>query len=336
VRNKNAWRKFGRHISVLICSLLAVSLPAGSDAQQATKIPRIGWLDSTSSSTSSARVDVFRQGLKNLGYTEGKDFVVERRYADSKVERLPALAAEFVRLKVAVIVTSGPGPTRAAKAATSTIPIVMARDTNPVANGFVASLAHPGGNITGLSNQAPEISAKHVELLRELLPRLSRLVVLGTSTTPGHAEVLKEIETAASAFGVALKYLDVLRANDLEPAFQAAMKERTDAMLVLGSGIYAAHRKKVVDLTVKNRLPAIYRSREYIEEGGLIAYGVNPFDLDRRAAIYVDKILKGAKAADLPVEQPTKFEFVINLKTAKQIGVTIPPNMLARADRVIR
>ena len=212
----------------------------------------------------------------------------------------------------------------------------MARDTDPVGNGFVASLARPGGNITGLSSLAPEISGKHVELLKEIVPRLSRLAVLGTSTDPGNAQVLKEIEIAAGAFGVKLQYLDVLTAKDIEPAFRAAGKGRADAILVLGSGVYASHRKQVVDLAVKNRLPAIYRSREYMEVGGLMSYGVNPFDLDRRAATYVDRILKGAKPVDLPVEQPKKFEFIINLKAAKQIGLTIPPNVLARADKVIR
>jgi putative ABC transport system substrate-binding protein len=244
--------------------------------------------------------------------------------------------AELVRLKVDVIVTSNSGPTQSAKAATTTIPIVMARDTDPVRNGFVASLARPGGNITGLSTLAPEISGKHVELLKEIIPRLSRLAVLGTSTSRGHAQLLNEIEVAANAFGVTRQYLDVLTAKDIEPAFLAASKGRADAILVLGSGVYASHRKQVVDLTIKGRLPAIYRSREYVEEGGLICYGVNPFDLDRRAAIYVDKILKGRKPADLPVEQPIKFEFIINLKTAKEIGLMIPPNVLVRADRVIR
>jgi putative ABC transport system substrate-binding protein len=241
-----------------------------------------------------------------------------------------------VRLKVDVIVTSNQEPTRSAKTATVTIPIVMARDTDPVGNGFVASLARPGGNITGLSSMTPEISGKHVELLKEIVPRLSRLAVLGASNTPGNAQLIREIENAAGAFRVTPQYLDVLTVKDIEPAFRAAGKGRADAILVLGSGIYASHRKQVVDLTVKNRLPAIFRSREYMENGGLMAYGVNPFDLDRRAATYVDKILKGAKPSDLPVEQPTKFEFIINLKTAKQIGLTIPPNVLAQADRVIR
>lgn len=305
-------------------------------AQQPAKIPRIAFLHGVSVASAAPRNEALRLGLRELGYVEGKTILIEYRYADSKSDRLPELAAELVRLKVDVIVTSGSEPTRIAKAATTTIPIVMARENDPVGNGFVASLARPGGNITGLSSMVPEISGKHVELLKEIVPRLSRLAVLGSSTTPGHKEVLKEIEAAASVFGVTPQYLDVLSAKDIEPAFLAASKGRTDAMLVLGSGIYASRRKQVVDLTIKHRLPAIYRSREYVEEGGLICYGVNPFDLDRRAATYVDKILKGRKPADLPVEQPIKFEFIVNLKAAKQIGLTIPPNVLVRADRVIQ
>jgi putative ABC transport system substrate-binding protein len=274
--------------------------------------------------------------MRELGYVEGKTFSIEDRYADSKEDRVPALAAELVRLKVDIIVTSNSGPTQAAKAATSTIPIVMARDIDPVGNGFVASLARPGGNVTGLSSLAPEISGKHVELLKEIIPRLSRLAVLGTSSSPGHAQSLKEIEIAAAALRVTPQYLNVLAAMDIEPAFHTAAKQHAEAILVLGSGVYASHRKQVIDLTLKNQLPAIFRSREYIDEGGLMSYGVNPYDLDRRAATYVDKILKGAKPADLPVEQPKTFEFIINLKTAKQIGLTIPPNVLARADRVIK
>jgi len=296
----------------------------------------VGWLFSVSASSAVDRIEAFRQGLHELGYTEGKNIAIEYRYAESKLDRLPALAAELVRLKVDVIVTSNQEPTRSAMTATRTIPIVMARDTDPVGNGFIVSLARPGGNITGLSSMSPEISGKHVELLKEIVPRLSRLAILGTSDTPGNVQLIREVETAAGSFGVTPQYLDVLTVKDIEPAFRAAAKGRAEAILVLGSGIYASHRKQIVDLTVKNRLPAIFRSREYMEQGGLIAYGVNPFDLDRRAAYFVDKIIKGAKAADLPVEQPTKFELVINLKTAKQIGLAIPPNVLARADRVIR
>jgi len=319
----------------LLATVFLATAPV-SEAQQPKQIPRIGLLFSVSASSAADRVEAFRQGLRELGYVEGSNILLEYRYAESKLDRLPALAADLVHLKVDVIVTSNQEPTRSAKAATVTIPIVMARDTDPVGNGFVASLARPAGNITGLSSMAPDISGKHVELLKEIVPRLSRLAVLGTSNTPGNAHLIREIETAAGAFGVTPQYLDVLTVKDIEPAFRAAGKGRAEAILVLGSGIYASDRKKVVELTVKNRLPAIFRSREYMEVGGLMAYGVNPFALDRRAATYVDKILKGAKPAELPVEQPTRFEFIVNLKAAQQIGLTISPNVLARADRVIK
>jgi putative ABC transport system substrate-binding protein len=267
---------------------------------------------------------------------EGKNIVIEWRSAEGKADRLPALAAELVCLKVDVIVTAGPGSTRAAKEATPTIPIVMGQDTDPVGNGFVASLARPGGNITGLATLAPEIGGKRLELLKEIVPKLSRVAVLGTSTSPGSAQQLKEVERAAGALGVKLQYLDVLSFKDFETAFRAAGKGRAEAVLTLGSSILLSHRAQLADLAVKNRLPAIYAQPEYVEAGGLMTYGVSITDLFRRTATYVDKILKGAKPADLPVEQPQKFEFIVNLKAAKQIGLTIPPNVLARADRVIR
>jgi putative tryptophan/tyrosine transport system substrate-binding protein len=315
--------------------LFAFSLSAEA---QLIKVPRIGYLGATSVSATSDRTEPFRQGLRELGYVEGKNIEIEWRSAGGKLDRLPALAAELVRLKVDIIVTSGPIPTRAAKEATVTIPIVMTQDSDPVANGFVASLARPGGNITGLSTLRPELSGKQLELLKEIVPKLSRVAVFGTSTHPGNAQSLKEVELAAKAFGVKLQYLDVLDPKDIETAFRAASKGRADAVLFLVAGGVASsgHRTQIVDLAVKSRLPVIYGVPEYVEAGGLMNYGVSFTDLDRRAATYVDKIFKGAKPADLPVEQPKKFEFVINLKTAKQIGLTIPPNVLARADRVIR
>jgi putative ABC transport system substrate-binding protein len=317
------------------CSML-LALPFPAQAQQPTKIPRIGFLNAGSLSANSARTEAFRQGLRELGYVEGRNIVIESRFAEGKLDRLPALAAELVRLKVDVMVTGGPAVTRAAKEATSTIPIVMAFDTDPVGNGFVASLARPGGNITGLSSLAPEISGKQLELLKETVPRLSRVAVFGTSTTPGSAQALKEIELAAKAFKVQLQYLDVLDPKDIETAFRAASKGRADAVLVLTSGVFANHRTEIVELAIKSRLPAMYYRSEFVEDGGLMTYGVSVTDLDRRAATYVDKILKGRKPADLPVEQPMKFEFIINLKAAKQIGLTIPPNVLVRANKVIR
>jgi putative ABC transport system substrate-binding protein len=268
---------------------------------------------------------------------EGNNIVIEWRSAEGKRDRLPALAADLVRLGVDLIVTAGPLVTRAAKGVTSTIPIVMAQDPDPVGNGFVASLARPGGNITGLSRLAPEISGKQLELLKEIVPKLSRVAVIGTSTRPGNAQTLSEVELAAGAFGVQLQYLDILSPKAIEAAFQAAVRERADGALWFVTGsIGNPHRKEIAHLAVSSRLPVIYFQPADVEAGGLMSYGVNEVDLYRRAAVYVDKILKGTKPADLPVEQPTKFELVINLKTAKQMGLAIPPNVLARADRVIR
>jgi putative ABC transport system substrate-binding protein len=308
-----------------------------AQAQQAGKIPRIGYLHGAPLSAALARNEAFRQGLRELGYVEGKNIVLEWRSAEGKLDRLPALAAELVRLKVDVIVTAGPLPTRAAKEATTTIPIVMAMDPDPVGNGFVASLARPGGNITGLATFAPELSGKRLELLKEIIPKLSRVAVFGTSTYPGNAQSLKEVDLAAKAFGVKLQYLDVLGPKDIETAFRAATKGRAEAVLFLvAGGVAGAHRTEIVELAVKSRLPVMYDRGDYVEAGGLMTYGVNQNDLDRRAATYVDKILKGRTPADLPVEQPMKFEFIVNLKAAKQIGLTIPPNVLVRADKVIR
>ena len=324
---------------IVICLLLTFFLLTVSlaQAQPPTKVPRIGYLIGQSRSTGSGRIDPFRQGLRELGYVEGKNFVIEWRSAEEKLDRLPALAAELVRLKVDVIVTPGRLPTRAAKEATSTIPIVMTQDSDPVANGFVASLARPGGNITGLSTLAPELSGKRLELLKEVIPTLSRVAVFGSSTTPGNAQLLREVELAAKSFGVTLQYVDVLSPKDIESAFRAAGKGRADGVLMMVTGaVTFPRRTEIAELAVKNRLPAIYSNSLFVDAGGLMSYSANLADLDRRAAAYVDKILKGAKPADLPVEQPTKFEFIINLKAAKQIGLTIPPNVLVRADRVIK
>jgi putative ABC transport system substrate-binding protein len=319
-----------------LCSLLLA--PCSSvDAQQPAKVPRIGYLTNTSLSGNAARTEAFRQGLRELGYVDGKNIVIEWRYLEGKPDRLLSLAAELVRLKVDIIVTAGPLATRAAKEGTSTIPVVMAQDPDPVGNGFVASLARPGGNITGLSRLAPELSGKRLELLKEIIPKLSRVAVFGTSTQPGSAQMIREVELAAKAFGVKLQYLDLLSPKDIETAFREAGKGRADGVLMLvAGGVAGAHRTEIVELAVKSRLPVIYSGREYLEAGGLISYGVSITDLDRRAATYVDKILKGAKPADLPVEQPIKFEFIVNLRAAKQIGLTIPPNVLARADKVIK
>ena len=308
---------------------------AVAHAQQPTKVPQIGYLGGVSLSANTARHEAFRQGLRELNYVEGKNIAIDWRSADGKLDRLPALAAELVRRKVDVIVTSGGSATRAAKEATSTIPIVMTNDSDPVTDGIVASLARPGGNITGLSNFAPELNGKRLEILREVVPKLSRVAVLRISTTSGVGQV-RELDLAAKAFGVKLQYLDVLESKDVAPAIRAASKERADGVLVLTGGVTSAQRAQITDLAVKNRLPVIYHESRYVEAGGLMFYGVSVLDLDRRAATYVDKILKGRTPAELPVEQPIKFEFVINLNAAKQIGVTIDPNVLARATKIIK
>jgi putative ABC transport system substrate-binding protein len=312
------------------------ALCGAAQAQQPKKIPRIGYLALSATPTDPRRANALRQGLRQLGYVEGKDIVIEYRYAEGKRDRLSELAAELVRLKVDVIVSAGPPPTRAAKEAPATIPIVMAFDTNPVGNRFVASLARPGGNITGLSALFPQLGGKGLEILSEVVPKLSRVAVLGTSSSPTYGPVMREVELAAKAFKLQLQHLDVLDSKDIETAFRAANKGRAQALLMIGSPIFDSARAQIAGLAVENRLPAIYPQIEYTEAGGLMYYGTNTPELFRRAATYVDKILKGAKPADLPVEQPTKFELIINLKAAKQIGLTIPQNVLARADRVIR
>ncbi|HEX9146175.1 MAG TPA: ABC transporter substrate-binding protein [Candidatus Binatia bacterium] len=321
--------------SITLCALIFFAHYSSAAAQQ-TKVARIGFLGATFPSSEEGRIEAFRQGLRELGYVEGKNIVIEYRWAEGKLDRLPGLAAELVRLNVDVIVAGGSTSTGAARKATSKIPIVMAQVNDPVGSGFVAGLARPGGNITGLSTLAPELSGKQLELLEEIVPRLSRVAIFGTSTAPGNAQALKGIEVAATAFGANLQYFDVLSENDLESSFLAANKSRAGAALVLSSPVFNSRRKQIANIAMKNRLPAIYFNPEFVEDGGLMTYAASYNDLYRRAAIYVDKILKGAKPADLPVEQPTKFELIINLKAAKRIGLTIPPNVLARADRVIK
>jgi putative tryptophan/tyrosine transport system substrate-binding protein len=325
--------------TILSFSLLFFLVSASSqiaNAQQPKKVPRIGFLGATSPSIESTRIEAFRQGMRELGYVEGKNIAIEWRWAEGKFDRLPDLATELVRLGVDVIVTGGSTSSGAAKRVTTTIPIVMAQVNDPVGSGVVASLAHPGGNITGLSTLVPEISGKRLEMLKEVIPKLSRVAVFGDSTAPGNAQSLRETELAAKSFKIQLQYLDILGPKQIDIAFREAAKERADAVLVLAAPVLISQRKHITELAAKNRLAAIYPQKEYVEDGGLMSYGVSIVDLYRRAATFVDKILKGAKPKDLPVEQPTKFEFIINLKTAKQIGLTIPPNVLARADKVIR
>ena len=307
------------------------------EAQSAGRLPRIGILGAPSAALLSARIEAFRQGLRDLGYVEGRNVLIEYRMADGRFDRLPGLAAELVRLKVDVIVTSGPASTRPASAATTTIPIVMAQDADPIGNGFIASLARPEGNITGLSSLYAEVSGKQLEILKAIVPRLSRVAVLGQSTEPaGTTEISREVQRAAGLLGIQIQYLDLHNGTDIGPAFEAARKGRADAVLILGGPVAASHRVQIAELAARNRLPAMAQLGEFAEDGGLVTYGVSLVDLWRRAASYVDKILKGARPADLPVEQPTRLELTINLKVARRIGLTIPDSLLARADRVIR
>lgn len=318
--------------SFLATFLLLIAGPVGAQG----KAPRIGFLVVGSAASVSTRVDAFRQGLRERGYVEGKNIVIEYRYGDGKPDRMAEQAADLVQQKVNIIVTAGSQATRPAKEATDTIPIVMAQDNDPVGSGFIDSLAKPGGNITGLANLTTELSGKQLETLREVLPKLSRLAVLRDLTEPGNPQAVRETDRTARAFNIERHYLDVRVVTDIEPAFAAAAKKHIEALLVLPSAVFNSNRKEIVDLAAKSRWPGMYPRVEYVEDGGLMTYGASTTDLFRRAAIYVDKILKGAKPGNLPVEQPVKFDLLFNLKAAKQIGVVIPEKVLARADRVIR
>jgi putative tryptophan/tyrosine transport system substrate-binding protein len=324
-----------QHVLPWVLSTLLLTRSVRAAAPQPQTIPRIGFLGATFPSAIATRVEAFRQGLHELGYVEGHNLVIEYRWAEGQVERLPALAAELVRLKVDVIVTAGPMDTRHAKHATSTIPIVMTWDPDPIGSGFVASLARPGGNVTGLSTLAPELSGKHLELLTQLVPGLARVAFLGNTMEPGNARAWSATEAAARALGVQMQFVDVVAPDDIASAFRTVVQERAQAVLVLTSPVVSAHHRQVIDLARQHQLPTIYHRSQYVEAGGLMSYGVYQRDLDLRAATYVHKILQGAKPADLPVEGPLKFELVINRHTAQQMGLTIPPEVLYQADRVI-
>ena len=319
---------------LLATVLLTTAPPAG--AQQSTKTPRIGFLAPGSLASYSGRVEAFRQGLRELGYIEGQNLTVQYRFAEGRFDRLPELASELVRLKVDVILAGGQPAVHATKQATTSIPIIIGQAGDPVGAGLVASLARPGANITGLSDFTVGVITKRLELLKEVVPRISSIGIMLNPKNPTNPLQLKESEPAAQALRVRLFPLEINGSKDFDAAFAAMRKERAEALLVFADPMLGSHRSKLAELAAKNRLPAIYPSSENVDAGGLMSYGTNFEDLYRRAATYVDKILKGAKPADLPVEQPTKFEFIINLKTAKQIGLTIPPNVLARADKVIR
>ena len=321
-------------LPLTLCAML-FALCSSAQAQQPAKIPRLGVLTGGSASSDSTRIQAFLQGLRELGWVEGQNIVIEYRHAEGKLDRFKKLAAELMTSRVDIIIAQAPAAVRAAKGASSTIPIVMAHGGDPVAQGFVASLARPGGNVTGLSNFSAELSGKRLELLKEAFPNVSRVAVIWNPDAPGPVLSFTELEIAANALKVPLQSLQVRGPKDFERAFQAA-REQAGSLVVIQDVVSVTHLKRIVELAAMHRLPAIYMGKEWAEAGGLMSYGVSQPDLHRRAAVYVDKILKGAKPADLPVEQPTKFEFIINLKTAKQIGLTIPPNVLARADRVIK
>jgi len=327
-----------KKITVLTLCATLFALCLSANAQQTGKIFRIGYLERTTASGSAVLVEAFRQELSKLGWTEGKNITIEYRFAEQKIDRLPELAAELVRLKVDVIVTGGFGPSRSAKEATATIPIVMAQDPDPVGNGLVVSLARPGGNITGLSALSTELGTKRLEILKDVLPRLSRVAYLrlGDDNVQNRL-ALKETRAAALALKIKLEEIETpFDAKGLENAFQTAKQKQVGAIMASSARPFFAERKRIVELAGNYRLPAIYSQKDFVDEGGLMSYGADLTDLYRRAAVYVDKILKGAKPADLPVQQATKFEFIINLKAAKQIGLTIPVDLLARANKVIQ
>jgi putative ABC transport system substrate-binding protein len=313
----------------------ALAAPRAAGAQQAGKVWRIGVLETTSPSLNTTNLDAFRKGLRELGYVEGRNFVIEYRSADGRPERFPSLASELVRLKVDLIVTRGTPAVLAAKKATGSIPIVMATSADPAGFGVVSGLARPGTNVTGLSTIAVELAAKRLELLKEAIPRIARIAELANMSSPASASQWRQIEVAARSLGLEPQLLDVRAPADFARAFDTAINQRADAIIVANDTLTQSNLIRIVDLSAKHRLPSIFASREFVDAGGLMAYGPNFTDLYRRAATYVDKILKGAKPADLPIEQPTKFELVINLRTAKALGLTIPPSLLARADQVI-
>jgi putative ABC transport system substrate-binding protein len=325
-----------RFLGLLLTIFLLVA-SSTAEGQQAAKIPRIGILQGGSAASSRNNLDAFRAGLHDLGYVREKNIALEYRYADGKLDRLPVLASELVRMNVDILVVGGTQTTTAAKQATSTIPIVVGGAGDLVAAGLVASLARPGGNVTGSTRMSKDLRGKRLELFKETVSKVARVAVLSFSATALlDRDELKEIESVARHLGVTVKSVEISDPNELQTAYKAMIKEHADAVMILQGSFSSLHRRQLIELAAKNRLPSMCEESLFVNDGCLMSYGPDLPHLYRRAAIFVDKILKGAKPADLPVEQPTKFEFVINLKAAKHIGLTIPPNVLARADRVIR
>ena len=321
----------------LLLMIIVLGWAWSAEAQQQANMPRIGFLSAMSTSAGASYREVFREGLRQLGHVEEQNIIIEWRYADGRDERLPDMAAELVRLRVDVIVTHSTPAIRAVQHATKIIPIIMANVGDPIAAGFVASLAHPGGNITGFTNLSPDLSTKRLELLKEVSPRIRRVAVFQNAAQ--HGPAMKDVQAAAKFLGVQLQTLEVRGPNDLEMAFAAITRERADALMTLPNPLLRQDdrpRKRIVDFTLNRRMPSMHEGNEYVEAGGLMSYGPDDDDNFRRAATYVDKILKGSKASELPVQRPMKFEFAVNLNAAKQIGLTVPPNLLVRANRVIR
>ena len=320
-------------VVLLLLSVLFTTVAA----QSPEKVPRVGYLNPgfDSNPGRQRRLEAFRQGLRELGHVEGQNIAIESRWAEGKLDRYPALAADLVRLKVAVIVAAGGGATKAAQQATGTIPIVMSVVQDPVGSGLVANLARPGGNVTGISLMTPDLVGKQLHLLKEVVPKVSPVALLWNPDNPGSAAQLREAKAAARVLGVRLQTLEARDPQQIDSAFAAMTRERAGALLILLDTIFTNQQRQIADLAANRLLPSIFGVAEYAEAGGLMVYGANLLDLERRSATYVDRILKGARAADLPVEQPTKFELVINLRTAKAIGATIPPSLLLRADQII-
>ena len=326
-----------RCISTFIAIAVAVlAWPLAAAAQESAKVPRIGFLSGLSPAVSAVWHEAFRQSLRDLGWVEQKNVGIEYRYADGRSDRLAELAADLVRLKVDVIVTAVTLDAQAAKNATRSIPIVMASPGDPVATGLVGSLARPGGNVTGLSQVAPDLAGKRLELLKEIVPRLSRVAVLWNPGGPASALSWNEIQAPARQLGVRLHSVEVRSPGDFDKAFEDAAKTRAGAVVIIGHAVFVTNLKRIADLAAKSRLASIFHLREFVDAGGLMAYGPDRSDMFRRAAIYVDKILKGAKPGDLPIEQPTKFELALNLKTARALGLTVPQALLLRADHVVQ
>lgn len=326
-----------RRTFICVVPSVLVTFPLNIEAQQAEKLPRIGYLGQNTAELGQPQLAAFRQGLRDRGWIEGQNVAIEVRFAEGKVDQLPTLVSELIHLKVDVIVTGSSATSWAAKTATQSIPIVMAASANALGEGLVSSLAHPGGNVTGMTFLAgPEIAGKQLQLLKEMDPSVTRVAVLTNPTNRSHAGFAKELNVATQALGAQLQVLQASNPDALDIAFATMVRERAAALLVLTDSLFVGQRRRIVDLALRNRLPALYSQREFVDDGGLISYGPNLSDMFRRSATHVDKVLRGGRPGDIPVEQPTKFELVINVKTAKALGIAVPPSLSLRADELLQ